>query len=312
MKRKLPIPFYNIENESPIKKIKKDDDSDQHETFCEIITSDSSRGTLESPIIINEDQEEDHTDYSIHEYKPSSENEIYILKYMLDSENNYTLPKIYVSNQILFLNKNRKELIEWIFLIHSYHRFSEETIHLTVYIIDAYLSKKSIDPSKLRLLGITAFLMSSKIQEYSSPAILKLLNFTNKDNVYEVKDVKCMEIDILTVLHGNLHFYSVYNFFDSYTAIIKKAIFSNKNYEISKLIVEYKVFLKTGIMLMRKQLIEGSFLKYLPSMIAAINIWMSLKNTNIMLKELKQWPEELRVGTGYEFNRIKDCALDIT
>lgn len=83
-----------------------------------------------------------------------------------------------------YLNKTQNEikdtsrafLIEWIIDVHRKFKLMPETLYVTVYIIDKFLSLSQIKKSELHLLGVTAILISTKYEEIYPPDLTDLLN----------------------------------------------------------------------------------------------------------------------------------------
>ena len=53
-----------------------------------------------------------------------------------------------------------------------------ETLYVTVYVIDKFLSLSQIKKSELHLLGVTALLISTKYEEIYPPDLTDLLNIS--------------------------------------------------------------------------------------------------------------------------------------
>ena len=96
----------------------------------------------------------------------------------------------------------RSILIDWIIDINRQFKFKEETLYLTIYFIDAYLSKKYIEKRNFQLLGISSLLISSKLNEVFLRKISDYSDITY--NTYKIKDILNMEKDILKTLNFDL------------------------------------------------------------------------------------------------------------
>ena len=108
----------------------------------------------------------------------------------------------YFSFQKSINYKMRSILIDWIIEIHFYFKFSKKTLFQTVYIIDAYLSKKNIDKKFLQLLGVASLLISCKENEIIYPSLKKLIQLT--DNAFSISELKNMEIKIMKTLNFDI------------------------------------------------------------------------------------------------------------
>ena len=65
----------------------------------------------------------------------------------------------------------RAILIDWIIEVQHRLVLMTETLYLTVYIIDKYLSMESVPRKELQLVGISAMLIASKYEEIWAPLV---------------------------------------------------------------------------------------------------------------------------------------------
>lgn len=82
----------------------------------------------------------------------------------------------------------------WVFLIvcsnlkvHYKFELMEETLYLTVNLIDRFLAVQSVIRKKLQLVGITAMLLACKYEEVSVPVVEDLILISDK--AYTRKEV---------------------------------------------------------------------------------------------------------------------------
>ncbi len=66
----------------------------------------------------------------------------------------------YFEKQKEINEKMRTIFVDWIVEVHYNLKLKIETLYLTIWIIDSYLSYRIIVSSKLRLLGIPSLLIS--------------------------------------------------------------------------------------------------------------------------------------------------------
>ena len=85
----------------------------------------------------------------------------------------------YFTNQKDINEKMRAILVDWIVQVHYNLKCKIETLYLTIWIIDTYLSNKKIQRSQLQLLGIASLLISCKINEICYPNILNFVKLTD-------------------------------------------------------------------------------------------------------------------------------------
>jgi len=106
------------------------------------------------------------------------------------------LTKVQIPTEVK--DTSRAFLIEWIIDVHRKFRLQPETLYVTVFIIDRFLSLKQIKKSQLHILGVTALLISTKYEEIYPPELKDLL--TVSENKFTKKEVLQMELEILQTL----------------------------------------------------------------------------------------------------------------
>ena len=118
----------------------------------------------------------------------------------------------YMKKQNEINTQMRSILIDWIIDVHYKFGFTDETLFMTVLIIDRYLSVNQISRAKLQLLGITALMIACKHEEIDVPKIDDFTYIT--DNAYVKDEVLKMENDVLSVLNFSLLYPSPIKFFE--------------------------------------------------------------------------------------------------
>ena len=74
-----------------------------------------------------------------------------------------------------------------------------KTLFLTIYIIDLYLSKNTIERTKFQLLGVACLLSASKINDSNFPTVEQLVHSTN--NSCNEEELRQMEIEVMKCLN---------------------------------------------------------------------------------------------------------------
>lgn len=194
----------------------------------------------------------------------------------------------------------RSILIDWIIDVHYKFNFTDETLFMTVLIIDRYISYKSISKKKFQLLGITALLISCKHEEIILPKIEDFIYIT--DNAYVKEDVFDMENNILDILNFNLIAPSPIKFYE-YLAL--KFEFDKKKFLLGKYLME-------------SFMVDINYVKFRASVIACASIYIVMK-----YYKMKNYKEAYNKKY-YNINEndisdkkfkneadIKECAKDI-
>ena len=103
------------------------------------------------------------------------------------------LHRAYMSMQTDINPKMREILIDWLVEVHLKFKLHQETLFLTVNIIDRFLSLRPIQRNKLQLVGCTAMLIAAKYEEIYAPEVqvcrlshyLRITEFTHNIIVLE-------------------------------------------------------------------------------------------------------------------------------
>lgn len=93
-------------------------------------------------------------------------------------------------------------LVDWLVQVHLRFHLLQETLYLTIAIIDRFLQDYEVSRSKLQLVGVTAMLIASKYEEMYAPEIADFVYIT--DNAYTKADIRRMEVTILRQLNFQL------------------------------------------------------------------------------------------------------------
>ena len=156
----------------------------------------------------------------------------------------------YMKTQNDINEKMRAMLIDWIIDVHFKFKLKADTLFLTVWLIDKYLSEKTIKRTKLQLLGVTAMLISCKYEEIYSPEVFDFVYIT--ENSYEKQDIINLELEMLKMLKFNVTVPTANSF---YEIIANLLLFNEQEFFLGKYLLE--VFL-----------LDYRSLKYKPSEIA--------------------------------------------
>ncbi|XP_034948960.1 uncharacterized protein [Chelonus insularis] len=124
-------------------------------------------------------------------------NDIY--RYLMELEAKYPIKKGYLTGQEVTY-KMRSVLIDWLVEVHQQFRLLQETLYLTVAIIDRFLqSFTTITRKKLQLVGVAAMFIACKYEEMYAPDISDFVFIT--DNAYNKNEILQMEMLIVRTLN---------------------------------------------------------------------------------------------------------------
>ena len=200
---------------------------------------------------------------------------------------NFIINKNYMNNQIDINKKMRKILINWLIEVHLKFKLKENTLFLTINLIDNFLSKNNnLNRKFLQLIGISSLLIASKYEEIFPPKINDLIFIC--DYAYNKNEILNMENLILNSIDFNVNFPTIFNFFEIYNQFF---IFDKKIYFFCLFIIELTLF-------------EINFLNYSNDEICASAIFFSMKIFNIQNENFENF-------TKFSYLNIINCILDL-
>ncbi|KAL4613370.1 G2/mitotic-specific cyclin-B2 [Arapaima gigas] len=96
----------------------------------------------------------------------------------------------------------RALLVDWLIQVHSRFQLLQETLYMTVAILDRFLQEQPVSRRKLQLVGVTAMLIASKYEETYSPEVGDFSYIT--DNAFTKAQIREMEMLMLRELNFQL------------------------------------------------------------------------------------------------------------
>ena len=202
----------------------------------------------------------------------------------------------YMTRQTEINEKMRSILVDWLIDVHFKFGFTDETLFMTVSIIDRYLSISQVSRTNFQLLGITALMIACKHEEIDLPKIDDFIYIT--DNAYKKNEVIKMEFEVLSKL----------NFAFLYPSPIKFFEYLSFNFNFDK---KHHMM---GKYLMESFLLEVKNTKYKPSIIAcacAYIVMKFFKMKNYQESYNKKFYTLEENKDKYSEHNIKECAKDI-
>jgi Cyclin len=184
--------------------------------------------------------------------------------------------------------KMRAILIDWLVDVHLKFRLQNETLFLTVNIIDRFLSAYQIPRQKLQLVGVTAMHIACKYEEIYAPEVKDYVYVT--DNAYTREEILDMEGKIIAALGFNMTHTSSYRFLERYSRVHG---IDERTYYLARYLIELA-------------LIEYKMIKYAPSNIACSAMYLACK---IFKKEA--WNNKMSRVAKYTESQVRPCAKDL-
>ncbi|CAK9168457.1 unnamed protein product [Ilex paraguariensis] len=184
-------------------------------------------------------------------------------------------------------------LIDWLVEVSEEYKLVPDTLYLAVNLIDRFLSENYIEKQKLQLLGVTCMLISSKYEEICAPGVEEFCFIT--DNTYTKEEVLKMESRVLNLLGFQLSVPTTKKFLRRF---IHAAQVSSK---VPCVELEFLANYLAELALM-----EYSFLKFLPSLIAASAVFLARWTLD---QSEYPWNPTLQYYTSHEASELKVTVL---
>ncbi|XP_075935815.1 G2/mitotic-specific cyclin-B1 isoform X3 [Anarhichas minor] len=124
-----------------------------------------------------------------------------IYKYLRQLEIEQNIRLSYLQSQEVTGNM-RAILIDWLVQVSLKFRLLQETMYMTVGVIDRFLQDHPVPKKQLQLVGVTAMFLASKYEEMYPPEISDFAYVT--DQAYTTAQIRDMEMTILRVLKFQL------------------------------------------------------------------------------------------------------------
>jgi len=214
-------------------------------------------------------------------------NEIY---YHLREVENEDRPSYnYMSKQVQITSEMRKVIIDWLVEVHYHCELINDTLYLTINILDRYLSKVIVPKGKFQLVAITSMFIACKFEENYPPTASDFIFVC--ENAYSEDELFDMERYILATIEFKLLIPTPLFFLRRFT---KAANFDYRGHSLCKYIMELSF-------------LELDILKYIPSLIAASSLLLARK----MLKIEPLWTKKLEQYTYYKEEELKECSFEL-
>ncbi|KAL6842072.1 hypothetical protein ACP4OV_028051 [Aristida adscensionis] len=183
-------------------------------------------------------------------------------------------------------------LIDWLVEVSEEYKLVPDTIYLTVNLMDRFLSLNCIERHNLQLLGITSMLIASKYEEVCAPSIEEFCQIT--DNTYTKAEVMQMERQVLNDLGFHLSVPTPKKFLRRF---LRAAQASSRDPPTT--------LVPLANYLAELTLVDYTFLKHLPSVVAASAVFLARWTLN---QSESPWNHTLEHYTSYKSSNIRTCV----
>lgn len=148
---------------------------------------------------------------------------------------NYLPAHGYMEKQSDINDRMRAILNDWLVDVHSKFKLVDETLFLTINLIDRYLEKEQVSRQKLQLVGVTCCFIASKYEEIYPPDLRDFVHVTDK--AYTKQEILQMEGKILTALSFNITISSQLLYLHRYAKLMGVP-YNSKRYHLARYLME--------------------------------------------------------------------------
>lgn len=194
--------------------------------------------------------------------------------------------------------KMREILVDWLVEVHTKFNLQSAVLYTTVQLIDRFLSEtplvlpngqQAVPRSKLQLVGITAMLIASKMEEIYPPEVKDFVYISDK--AYTQQEIIKMEQTMLNTLQFKVAFPTVYMFAQQ----IKIATMCDERTS------------RVASFLMDMTLQDYSMLRFRPSLLAAACVNLAERLERAMDLDQSVWNHAQEQWVGYTEDELREC-----
>ncbi|KAF3592341.1 hypothetical protein DY000_02027955 [Brassica cretica] len=244
---------------------------------------------MEEEVEMEEEEQEPVLDIDVDD----AHNPLALVEYVQDLHEFYRknerfscVPQDYMEQQFDITDKMRAILIDWLIEVHDKFELMNETLYLTVNLIDRFLSKQAVVRKKLQLVGLVALLLACKYEEVAVPIVEDLVVISDK--AYTRNDVLEMEKIMLNTLQFNMSLPTQYPFLKRFL----KAAQADKKLEI------------LASFLMELALVDYEMLRYPPSLLAASAVYTA----QCTIHGFSEWNSTCEFHSHYSESQLRECS----
>ncbi|KAK8838667.1 cell division [Tritrichomonas musculus] len=210
------------------------------------------------------------------------EYDLEIFNFMKTYENdNLPSPNLF-EIQTNITSKMRATVIDWLVEVHKKLKMHTDTLYLTVYLMDSYLSMFDLDKSKYQRLGCAALLIASKSEEIYPPSVHDLVELTEKS----FTTIALSRMEALLFASVNFHVNPILppQFLKRFLRVIRTDL----------------VLSMLSYFILETSLLDPSFIGSTPSLLAASAICLAMTIQN----GPGQWTTYMETNTGFALEEI--------
>jgi cyclin B len=195
----------------------------------------------------------------------------------------------YMDSQVDITAKMRTILVDWLIEVHMKYRLRPETLHLTVNLVDRYLSRIPVMRKRLQLVGVVCMFIASKFEEIHPPELHDWVYIT--DNAYSKEDVLVMECNMLSTLSFQVMVPTAAHFFEGLQKV-------NGCCKVHREVAQY---------LLELGLLDIRMLQYRPSHVVSAALLLS----NELMGRSSVWPASMVQHSRHVEGVLRGCVEEL-
>jgi cyclin-A len=180
----------------------------------------------------------------------------------------------------------RTILLDWLVEVAQEFKLQSDTLFLAVNYYDRYLSRVSVVPDQLQLVGVACLWVASKYEEIHPPTSKEFVAMT--DGAYTMEQLLQMEEQLLSTLEFRLTTPSAKTFLRKLAQYAPAE--SNELYYMSCYLLELSM-------------LDVEFVNYLPSMVAASALHLAL-----LMFRWPSWTPDLAAVSHHQPHQFLQCT----
>merc|ERR1739838_61276 len=193
----------------------------------------------------------------------------------------------------------RAVLIDWLIEVHRKFKLSRPSYFLAVNMVDRYLSKQSVERTKLQLLGCTCLWIASKYHEIYAPEMDDFVYISDK--AFSTEQLTEMEVDVLKTLSFELTVPTVLSYAERYSKISSHYLKKEREMKIIADLIMYCA---------EHCVITYTLAQRAPSLLGAACFVLACLSTKVFtLEQMEQ--DNLEGVIGYHLNKLLPAMKEL-
>ena len=219
------------------------------------------------------------------------ESDLEVYKFMIETEQDETRPSPHLfDHQSNITPRMRSTVIDWLVEIHRRFKMHSESLYMTIYLLDMYLTECDLDKACYQRLACAALMIAAKSEERSVPLMEDFVYVAGKS--FSATALQRMEASLFEKVGCHVTPILAFSFLSRSLRFIQATPQQS----------QYCLFILESLLL------DSDFIGVRPSFLAAAVFYTGFK---IMNKDDFQWDVTMTKNIGYDEPALKPVANHI-